>query len=131
MNFSDRMRELLEQGAQFSKEFASKAGEKAQDLGEKSYRASKDFVAKAGAKVQDLGERGVLMLEIRQQEAQAQKCLGRLGTEVYHSFAERGAKSITPDTPAVKTILAEIASLRESIEKREEELERRKGPQTP
>ncbi|MDR2103745.1 MAG: hypothetical protein LBP42_06555 [Treponema sp.] len=118
MNFSDRMRELWEQGAQFSKEFASKAGEKAQDFGEKSYRASKDFMTKAGAKVQDLGERGVLMLEIKQLESQAQKHIGRLGAEVYHAFVEKGAESVTIDTPAVKTILAEIAALREAVEKR-------------
>jgi capsule polysaccharide export protein KpsE/RkpR len=128
MNFSDRMRELLEQGAQFSKEFASRAGEKAQDFGEKGYRASKDFMTKAGAKVQDLGERGVLMLEIKQFESQAQKCIGRLGAEVYQAFVEKGAKSVTPDTPAVKAILTEIASFREAIEKREEELQKRKDP---
>jgi capsule polysaccharide export protein KpsE/RkpR len=125
------MKELLEQGAQFSKEFASKAGEKAQDFGEKSYRASKDFMAKAGAKVQDLGERGVLMLEIKQLESQAQKYIGRLGAEAYHAFVEKGAKSITLDTPAVKAILAEIAALREAIEKREEELQRRKETPPP
>jgi capsule polysaccharide export protein KpsE/RkpR len=125
------MRELLEQGAQFSKEFASRAGEKAQDFGEKSYRASKDFMAKAGAKVQDLGERGVLMLEIRQFESQAQKCIARLGTEVYQALVEKGAESITQDTPAVKAILTEIASFREAIEKREAELRNRKDSGNP
>jgi hypothetical protein len=121
------MKELLEQGAQFSKEFAVKAGEKAQDFGEKSYRVSKDLMTKAGAKVQDLGERGVLLLEIKQLEAQAQKCLGRVGAEVYQALVEQGADSITADTPALKPILAEIASLREAIEKRDEELQKRKG----
>ncbi|MDR2102050.1 MAG: hypothetical protein LBP43_05715, partial [Treponema sp.] len=97
MSFSDRMKELLEQGAQFSKEFAVKAGEKAQDFGEKSYQASKDLMSKAGAKVQDLGERGVLLLEIKQQEAMAQKSLGRLGAEVYRALVEQGETAITAD----------------------------------
>jgi hypothetical protein len=126
MAFSERMREILEQGAQVSKDFVSKAGGKAQDWGEKGLQASKDFVSKAGAKAQDLGERGVIMLEIRQMEAQAQKLIGRLGTEVYKAFAERGAKSVTVDTPAIKPILAELASIKDGIEKRETELQNRK-----
>jgi hypothetical protein len=121
------MKELFEQGAQFSKEFAFKAGEKAQDFGEKSYKASKDFMVKAGAKVQDLGERGVLLLDIKQLEGQAQKCMGRLGTEVYRILVEKEEGSITADAPALKPILEEIASLRESIEKKEEELQKRRG----
>lgn len=126
MTFSERMRDLLDQGTQVSKDLVSKAGEKAQDWGEKGLRASKDLVSKAGAKAQDLGERGVLMLEIRQMEAQAQKLIGRLGTEVYKAFAERGAKSVTVDTPSVKAILGELASIREAIEKREADLQSRK-----
>jgi capsule polysaccharide export protein KpsE/RkpR len=120
------MRDLLEQGAQVSKELVSKAGEKAQDWGEKGLRASKELVSKAGAKAQDLGERGVLSLEIRQLETQAQKLIGQLGTEVYNAFVERGAKSVTVDTPAVKAILGELASIRDAIEKREAELQSRK-----
>ncbi|MDR1949843.1 MAG: hypothetical protein LBQ38_10665 [Spirochaetaceae bacterium] len=127
MTFSERMKELLEQGAQVSKEFVSKAGEKAQDWGEKGLAASKEFAVKAGAKAQDLGERGVLLLEIKQMEGQAQKLVGRLGTEAYSAFVERGAKSVTVDTPAVKAILAELATLREAIEKREVDLQSRKA----
>jgi hypothetical protein len=120
------MKEILDQGVLVSKELAARAGEKAQDWGEKGYQASKEFVVKAGAKAQDLGERGVLTLEIKQLEGQAQKLLSRLGTEAYHAFAEKGAKTISIDTPAVKTLLAELAAVREAIEKREAELQRRK-----
>jgi capsule polysaccharide export protein KpsE/RkpR len=120
------MKEFLAQGTYVSKEFAARAGEKAQDWSEKSYQASKDFLSKAGAKAQDLGERGVLMLEIKQLEGQAQKLLGRLGNTVYNAFEEKGAQSVTPDTPEVGEILAELASVRESIEKREAELQSRK-----
>jgi hypothetical protein len=120
------MKDLFDQGAQVSKEFVSKAGEKAQDWGEKGLRASRELVSKAGAKAQDLGERGVLMLEIRQMEAQAQKLIARLGMEAYRAFAERGEESVAADTPAVKAILGEIASIREAIEKREAELQNRK-----
>jgi hypothetical protein len=105
MNFSDRLREIVDQGV----------------------AASKDIAAKAGAKAQDLSERGILMLEIKQLEGQAQKLIGRLGTEAYNAFVERGAKSISVDTPAVKAILAELSTVQESIERKDGELKLRKG----
>jgi hypothetical protein len=126
MTFSDTLKKLMDQGAQASKEFASMAGVKAQELGEKGYRASKDLAARAGAKAQELGERGVLMVEIKKLEGQTQKLVGRLGAEVYHAFIEKGAKTVSVDTPAVKTILSELAEIRETLEKKEEELQRKK-----
>ncbi|MDR2160081.1 MAG: hypothetical protein LBP23_08460 [Treponema sp.] len=127
MKFSERMKDILEQSAAASREFAAKAGEKAQEWGEKGVKATKEFAGKAGARAQDLGERGVLMLEIKQLEGQASKLVGRLGTEAYHAFVEKGVKSVSVDTPAIKTILAELASVRELMEKREKELAARKG----
>jgi hypothetical protein len=99
MTFSERMKELLEQGAQVSKEFA----------------------AKAGVKAQELGERGVLMLEIKQLEGQAQKLMARLGTEVYNCF-DAGAEMVSSEIPAIKGVLTELASVRAAIEKREQDL---------
>jgi hypothetical protein len=121
------MKEMLEQGAAISKDFASKAGEKAQDLGEKGYSASKDLLSKAGAKAQDLGERGVLKLEIHQLEGRAQKSLARLGSEAYTLFVEQGATQILADDPVIKSILSELSVIRESIEKREAELAAKTG----
>ncbi|MDR1949813.1 MAG: hypothetical protein LBQ38_10515 [Spirochaetaceae bacterium] len=103
MTFGERLKELFEQGAQ----------------------ASKELMNKAGAKAQDLGERGVLLLEIKQFEGQAQKLIGRLGSEVYRAFVEREVKTVSIDTPAVKAILAELALIREAIEKRELDLKNR------
>ena len=105
MTFVERMKELLDQGV----------------------AVSKDFAVKAGAKAQDLGERGVLMLEIRQLEGQAQKLIGRLGTEAYQAFTERGEQSLSVDSASVKAILSDIASARESIEAKEAELKLRKS----
>jgi lysylphosphatidylglycerol synthetase-like protein (DUF2156 family) len=127
MTFGERMRELLEQGAVVSKEFAAKAGEKAQDWGSRGLEASKEFAAKAGAKAQELGEIGVLKLEIKQFEGQAQKLIARLGAEAYNRFSEAGALSVYRDEPAVRAILEEIAAVKEAIERREEELRRRKS----
>ena len=105
MTFIERMKELLDQGVAISKELA----------------------LKAGAKAQDLGERGVLMLEIRQLEGQAQKLIGRLGTEAYQAFTERKEQTLSADDEMVRTILSEIAEARDSIEKKEAELQNRKS----
>jgi len=105
MTFSERMKELLDQGMAVSKEFASKAGVKAQNL----------------------GERGVLMLEIKQLEAQAQKLLGRLGNVVYQAFTERNQDSVEKESLEIRVILAELANVRNSIEQKEIELRSRRG----
>jgi hypothetical protein len=106
MAFSDRLRDLVGQGL----------------------AASKDLAAKAGAKAQDLGERGMLVLEIKQLEGQAQKLVSRLGTEVYRIFVEMEGKTASADDPVIKSLLDELASVKMAIEKREQELnERRKG----
>ena len=104
MTFSERMKVMLDQGV----------------------TASKDFAVKAGEKAQELGERGVLMLEIRQLEGQAQKLINRLGNEAYQIFVEQGISTVSSDTPLIKGILTELALVRESIEKKETELQAKK-----
>jgi hypothetical protein len=98
------MKELVDQGAQ----------------------ASKEFLSKAGAKAQDLGERGVLTVEIKQLESQGRKLLERLGNEVYRILSEEAAESVRPSDPVVSDILAELGALKVSIDKRETELENRR-----
>ena len=105
MTFSERMKEALEQG----------------------WAVSKDLAAKAGAKAQDLGERGLLMIEIKQLEAQAQKLLTRLGNEAYIAFTERDKDTLERENSEVKNILGQLATIKDSIEKREDDLKSRKG----
>ncbi|MDR1210860.1 MAG: hypothetical protein LBK40_01375 [Spirochaetaceae bacterium] len=126
MSFSERMNGLLGQSVKASKKIAGQAGHKAQDLGEKGFKASRDFIAKAGAKAQDLGERGVLLLEIKQLEGQAKKLMAKLGLEVYDAFTVKNARSVTPSSATLKPLLTEITSIKEALEKREAELEKRK-----
>ncbi|MDR0719571.1 MAG: hypothetical protein LBF78_08050 [Treponema sp.] len=104
MTFSERMKDLLNQGV----------------------AASKDFAVKAGTKAQELGEIGVLMLEIKQLEGQAQKLIARLGAEVYESFAERGSDIISKSDAPVSSMLAEITRIKETIEGKEGELKIKK-----
>jgi len=104
MTFGERMKELMEQGL----------------------AASKEFAVKAGAKAQDLGERGILMLEIKQLEGQAQKLLTRMGNDAYIAFTEKNQSSIDREQVEFKTALREIALIKEAIEKKENELKDRK-----
>jgi hypothetical protein len=97
------------------------------DLLEQGWAASKEFAIKAGAKAQDLGERGLLMLDIKQLEAQAQKLLTRLGNEVYKAFTEQNLNTIDRSEAVFKTILDELSLLKEQIENKETELKSRKS----
>jgi len=104
MTFSERMKGMLEQG----------------------WTASKELAAKAGAKAQDLSERGILMWDIKQLENQAQKLMLGLGNAVYTAFTERDESSVERDNTEIKTILEEIAVIRDAIEKKEADLKNRK-----
>jgi len=105
MTFSERMKEMLDQGLS----------------------VSKDFAAKAGAKAQDLGERGILMLETKQLENQAQKILTRLGNEVFIAFTERNQYTVDRDAVEIRTIMDELAAIKDAIEKKETNLKNRKA----
>jgi len=104
MTFGERMKELMDQGL----------------------AASKEFVIKAGAKAQDLGERGILMLEIKQLEGQAQKLIARMGNDAYIAFTEKNQSTIDREQAEFKNTLTEIAMIRDAIEKKETELRDRK-----
>jgi hypothetical protein len=103
MTFNERMKDMLEQG----------------------WTASKEFAVKAGAKAQDLGERGLLMWDIKQLENQAQKLLTRMGNEAYIAFTEKDQTSIERENAEFKTILDELAVIKEKVERKEYELKNR------
>ena len=103
MTFSERMKEMLEQG----------------------WAVSKEFAVKAGGKAQDLGERGMLMWDIKQLENQAQKCLTRLGNEAFIAFTDRGQQTVDRDSAEFKTLLDELGNIKDQIEKKEFELKNR------
>jgi hypothetical protein len=110
MAFSDVLREM-----------ASKAGEAASGLGEKS----KDLMNKAGAKAQDLGERGVLLLDIKQLEAQIKKLIDRLGMETYVCLVDEQVSGVSIDTPKIRETLNEISIVKERLEQKKQELQER------
>ena len=116
MTFSERMKELLDQGMAVSKEML-----------DQGIAASKEFAIKAGARAQDLGERGVLMVEIKRLEYRAEKLLGQLGNEVYRAFTERGQEAVERNMPEIQTIMEDISKLKETLEQKESELKLRRG----
>ena len=123
MGFSETIKDLLDQGLVVSKDLASAAGEKAQDLGTKGIKASSQFASKAGAKLQELGDKGVLKMEIKQLESQTRKLIGLLGAEVYR-LSELGSFQSASE-PEIKSILQQIATVKEALEKKETELSNR------
>ena len=104
-------------------------GERMRELAEQGLAASKELATKAGAKAQDLGERGALMLEVRRLEAQAQRLISRLGSAAYQAFAERGLDSVSKDMPEIRVILAELAEARAAIERKEAAARGRREPE--
>ena len=103
MTFSERMKELLEQG----------------------WDATKDLAVKAGAKAQDLGERGMLMWDIKQLENKAQKLLTRLGNNAFIAFIDRDLASLDRENTEIRSTLDEIIQIKDQIEKKEFELKNR------
>jgi predicted Fe-Mo cluster-binding NifX family protein len=97
------------------------------DVFDQGLAASKDFAAKAGAKAQDLGERGKLMLDIRQLDYQAEKLIAKLGNEAYKAFAENGRETLSSDEEAIKEILEKIAEIKDKIDVKEAELSIKKA----
>lgn len=97
MDFSERMKNLVDQGI----------------------KASKDLVKQAGDKAQQWGEMGVLKLEIVQLRAQAEKLTTKLGAEVYAVLVERGQKTVGKDSPAVRETIDHIEELKSVIEEKE------------
>ena len=102
-------------------------GEKTKDFLDQGVTASKEFALKAGAKAKDLGERGVLMLEIKQLEGQAEKLFCRLGNDAYRAFVEGKQDSFEKNTPEIQAMLTEITKVREAINVKEADLRDRRN----
>jgi len=97
MTFSEKMKQVLDQGI----------------------AASKTVVAKAASQAQTWGEMGVLKVEVVQLRFQAEKLTAKLGTEVYAAFAERQEPSIAADSPKVRDLVGRIADIGRVIEEKE------------
>ncbi len=88
---------------------------------DKGVAASRDLASRAGDKARDLGAKGVIRLEILQLQSQAEKLIARLGNEVYMTLVERNEAAVSRDNSLVAGMLREIEGLRARIEQKEKE----------
>jgi hypothetical protein len=95
--------------------------EKMQGIINKGVAATKDLASKAGEKAKDLGAMGMVKLEIMQLESHAEKVIAKLGNEVYRNLVEKNGASVSRDTPLISDMLTEIEGLRTRIELKEKE----------
>lgn len=105
MNLSEKLKTMLAQGVDLTREAAEKAGSVAKELGEK----------------------GVVQFEIFKLKAQAQQVACQLGLEVYAALMERGQASLTRESPEIAAILKRLNSLNSDIDGREAELSAKKS----
>ncbi|MDR2534455.1 MAG: hypothetical protein LBD29_00305 [Treponema sp.] len=104
-------------------------GEKMKGFLEQSAQTSKELASKAGAKAQNLGEQGVLMLEIKKLKGDIEKQIDTLGKEVYQAFIVQQLESVSADDPGIRKILDEITAAQVNIDKKEAELQEKKERQ--
>lgn len=105
MSFSDKIKNIVEQGM----------------------AASKDILSKAGEKAKEWGEMGVLKMEIIQLRSQAQKLTSKLGAIVYETLVEKEQHSVTKDSPAIRDTLLQIETLEKQIDDKEEQFRTKGG----
>ena len=102
MGFVDRMKEVMSQGFDSTKEILGTAAEKAKELGEK----------------------GVLKFEISRLEKEAERKFGILGSHVYQMFVKKGQNSLSRGASEIKVLLTEIADLEKRVIDKEEALKK-------
>lgn len=100
MDFWDRMRTTIDKGVDNSRDFLSRAQDKAKDV----------------------SERGVLRFEIMQLQSQAEKLTAKLGSRTYEVLVKEGQNTISRNTPGVKELLAEIEDVEQRAHTKEEQL---------
>jgi hypothetical protein len=105
MGFSDKLKDMLNQGMELSK----------------------DFIDKASVKAKELGELGVMKWEILQLQGQAKKVAAQLGVEVYAALVDEGKPSVGLDSPGIGDTVKKLDQLEKDIDAREEEYKRRGG----
>lgn len=101
MNFSERMKEVMQKSVENTKSFLEKAAEKARELGEK----------------------GILTFELDRLGKEAENKFALVGSEVYSLLIEKDQQTINKNTPEIKDVLMEITKLEEEMLKKQQELE--------
>ena len=98
--------------------------ERMQDTIGQGLKTSRDLFGKAKDKAKDLGEKGVIMLELKQLDNQAEKLLAKLGSAVYRILVVEEHNTVSRSTSEVKELLSDIAEVRKRIEDKEVQLKK-------
>ena len=100
MSFFDRMKKVIGEGFDTTRELLGTAAEKAKDLGEK----------------------GVLKYEINRLERDTEKKFAKLGNVVYELLVEKTQATVSKSNSDIKSVLTEITELEKRINEKEEAL---------
>ena len=88
----------------------------------RGFETTRKGMEQAATKARELGEKGVLKYEITRLEKEVEVKFAILGTSVYRILTEKGQGTISPGTPEVKELLAEVKGLQKRIEEKEKAL---------
>ena len=102
MDFFERMKDVLSQGFDTTKEALGQAADKAKEMGEK----------------------GVLRFEVSRLEREAGRKFAQLGNQAYRLLVDEQKSTVSKNTAEIKTLLAEITDLKKRIEDKEKELKK-------
>ena len=102
MDFFERMKTVVNQG----------------------YETTKDALGTAADKAKELGEKGVLKFEISQLERETGKKFALLGNNVYQILAVSGQSTLSKNNADVKTLISEIQDLEKKIQEKEEAIKK-------
>jgi hypothetical protein len=100
MSFFDRMRKVMSEG----------------------FDTTRDLLGSAAERAKELGEKGVLRYEISRLERDTEKRFAQLGNKIYQLFGEKDQKSVTRDNTEVAALVEEIAELEKRIKDKEDAL---------
>ena len=102
MSFFDRMRKVMSEG----------------------FDTTRDLLGSAAERAKELGEKGVLRYEISRLERDTEKKFAQLGNKIYQLFGEKDQKSVTKDNTDVANLIDQITELEKRIQDKEEALKK-------
>jgi len=102
MSFFDRMRKVMSEG----------------------FDTTRDLLGSAAERAKELGEKGVLRYEIGRLERETETKFAALGNKIYQLFGEKDQKSVTRENTDVGNLIDEIADLEKRIQDKEEALKK-------
>jgi len=93
--------------------------DKVKDLLEKSIDSSRDFINKAGTQAQVWSEMGKIKIEILQLRSRAQNTISKLGAEAYSLLVEKGEPMIGVHSEGIAPLIEQLKKIEADIDAKE------------